>query len=361
MPHLFVDISSHGFGHLAQTGPVLEALADRVADLRLTVRCGLPATQLAKRITPAFRHIHDCSDVAFVMHDATRIDLAASAAAYRAAHADWPGKVATEAGFLADIAADLVLSDISALPLAAARMAGIPAIAMCSLNWADQFAHLFADEPWAATIHAQLQSAYAGADAFLRCTPAMPMPDLTNAIDIPPLARTGRRQRDSVERMLGGQGNERLVLAAMGGIDFELPLARWPRLPGVRWLVGNAPPGRPDMTSYPSLGLHFTDLLASVDAVIGKPGYGMFVEAAAAGIPLLYLRRKDWPEQEVLIDWLQAKAVCAEVSPAAFASGTFIPQLQTLWAKPARRVVADGAAVAAAFLASFLSERRAKT
>ena len=138
--HLFADISSHGFGHLAITAPVLNAVAEIVPDLRLTVRCGLPAAKLRQRIRAPFEHIAAASDFGYVMIDATHIDLAASAAAYRHAHADWPARVAAEAAFLAALAPDLVLSNVSCLPLAGAARAGIPALALCSLNWADLFA-----------------------------------------------------------------------------------------------------------------------------------------------------------------------------------------------------------------------------
>lgn len=350
MTHLFVDISAHGLGHLAQTGPVLDALAARLPGLRLTIRSALPKERLRLRIAQPFDHLAGGSDVTCLMHDATRVDRAATAAAYRAAHADWDGRVAAEAEFLAALAPDLVLANVSALPLAGARRAGIPAVALCSLNWADQFAFLFAGEAWAAPIHAQLRDAYAGADAFLRCTPAMPMADLENRIDLPPLARVGTAQRARLEETLGVAG-ERRVLVAMGGIGFELPVARWPRTPGIRWLIRDAAPaGRPDVTDYRTLGLHFSDLLASVDAVVTKPGYGLFVEAAAAGTPLLYLRRADWPEQEALIDWLAETAVCAEVSGADFAAGGFVPQLEALWRLAPRTHAADGAAAAAGHL-----------
>lgn len=355
MPHLFVDISAHGFGHLAQTGPVLGALAARLPGLQLTIRSGLSTAQLRLRIGHPFRHIDGSSDVSFVMHDATRVDRDASAAAYRAAHADWPAKVATEARFLAGLAPDLVLANVSALPLAGARAAGIPAAAMCSLNWADQFAFLFAGEPWAATIHAQLHDAYAGADVFLRCTPATAMRELPNRRDLPPLAHLGVARRESLTAALGATG-ERLVLVAMGGIGFEVPIARWPMTPGIRWLIGDqAHAARPDVTAYRPLGFHFSDLLASVDAVVTKPGYGMFVESAGVGTPLLYLRREDWPEQEALIDWLADAAVCAEVSAHDFATGSFVPQLDALWRQPRRTVAASGADAAADVLHGLLA------
>jgi hypothetical protein len=354
MPHLFVDISSHGFGHLAQTGPVLNALVERLPALRLSIRSALPAEQLRLRIGHAFDYFHGASDVAFLMHDAVRVDREASAAAYREAHADWPARVAAEAEWLAGLAPDLVLSNVSCLPLAGARRAGIPALAMCSLNWADQFDYLFAGEAWAEKIHADLLAAYAGADFFLRCMPAMPMPNLGNTQAIPPLSCHGQRRREALEKSLGS-GPERLVLVVMGGIGFDMPVGNWPPMTGIRWLVREPLcTARDDVTVYPALGLHFSDLLANVDAVVTKPGYGMFVESAAAGTPVLYLRREDWPEQEVLIDWLRREAVCAEVSAEEFSSGRLMSALDRLWQLPHRRVGADGAIKAASLLEQML-------
>src|SRR6185369_17691829 len=126
--HLFVDISSHGFGHLAITAPMLNALAAMAPGLRLTVRSGLPLHKLRQRIRPPFELIAATSDFGYVMIDATRIDRPASAAAYRRAHADWSARVAEEARFLAGQQPDLVLTNVSYLPLAGAAQAGIPAL-----------------------------------------------------------------------------------------------------------------------------------------------------------------------------------------------------------------------------------------
>ena len=95
--HLFVDISSHGFGHLAITAPVLNTLAGLCPTLRLSIRSGLPENKLRQRIAAPFTLIPGSSDFGYVMIDATRIDLPASAAAYRRAHANWQQRVAAEA------------------------------------------------------------------------------------------------------------------------------------------------------------------------------------------------------------------------------------------------------------------------
>lgn len=340
--HLFVDISSHGFGHLSITAPVLNALAEACPTLRLTLRSGLPASKLAQRIRPDFQHIAATSDFGYVMHDALRIDFAATATAYRQAHADWPLRVLDEARFLEHLKPDVVLTNVAYLPLAGAALAGIPALSICSLNWATLFVHYFGSEAWAAPIHAQMLAAYRSAAHFIRITPAMPMDDLPNAVAVGPIAAQGTR-RDL------GLGKSKAVLVALGGIDHRLPVDHWPRLPGVRWLVaGHWQCTHPDAMAYETFGLSFTDLLASVDAIVTKPGYGTFTEAACNGTPVLYLRRDDWPEQDCLIDWLSATGHALEVSAGDLEAGHLDAALSRLWACPPSPCLrADGAQAAA--------------
>jgi hypothetical protein len=347
--HLFADISSHGFGHLAITAPVLQAVAEIVPDLRLTVRSGLPAAKLRQRIHCPFEHIAATSDFGYVMHDALSIDLAATAAAYRAAHADWPARVAAEADFLAALAPDLVLTNVSYLPLAGAAQAGIPAFALCSLNWADLFAHFFGREPWAATIHAEMLAAYRSARAFLRVTPGMPMAALDNLHDVGPIAATGHRHD------LGLNG-DKAVLIAMGGVTHRLPVENWPRTSGVRWLVAaDWQCTHPDAVAYESFGLGFTDLLCSADAIVTKPGYGTFTEAAANGTPVLYQRRDDWPEQQCLTEWLRQNSPCLEISAGSLHTGLLAESLTALWGQTTTlRPALTGAAEAAAAVCRYL-------
>ncbi|MCE1181041.1 MAG: hypothetical protein LWW81_01850 [Rhodocyclales bacterium] len=327
--HLFADISSHGFGHFAISAPVLVAVAEMCPNLQLTVRSGLPLAKLRERIPLPFQHIAASSDFGFRMRDATRVDLAASLADYRAVHANWRERVAAEADLLRSLRVDRVLSNVSYLPLAGAAQAGIPAMAICSLNWADLFAHLFAGEPGAADIHAQILAAYRSAKAFMRITPGMPMPDLGNLREVGVISVPGQR-RDL------GLGHDKAVLLAMGGIAHRISLENWPRLPGVRWIVPQAwQCQHPDAVAQESFSLGFTDLLCSVDAVITKPGYGTFTEAAVNGVPVLFQRRENWPEQACLIEWLGHNARCREIAVHQLENGNFTADLSALWQQTA--------------------------
>ena len=329
--HLFVDISSHGFGHLAITGPVLNALAKITPDLQLTIRSLLPETKLQQRIAVPFDLIQGSSDFGFEMLDATNINPHASALAYREAHANWPARVAGEAAFLKQLRPDRVLSNVSYLPLAGAKKAGIPAISICSLNWADLFQHFFGHEVWASTIYQEMLAAYRCASMFIRITPGMPMPALNQLREVGPVAKLGKKHDL-------GLGAVKTVLVALGGISHHLPVDHWPRLPGIRWLVaGGWNITHPDAINFESFGLSFTDLLCSVDAIITKPGYGTFTEAACNGTPVIYQRRSDWPEQECLIEWLHRHAPALEISEPALVAGTLGNALQAVWqqARPA--------------------------
>jgi hypothetical protein len=351
---LLVDISAHGLGHLAQTAPVLDALVALIPGLRLTVRSALPREQLERRIAAAFRHVPEARDFGFVMHNAVDIDLAASAQHYREFHAHWPQRVTAETDWLRQHGIDAVLSNAAYLPLAAAAGAGIPAACLCSLNWADLFAHSFAAESWATEIHVQMLTAYNACQGFLRVTPGLPMPDLRRRHEVSPIARIGQRDRARVARLLDLKESERWVLLAMGGMEFRLPVENWPQTAGLNWLVpGDWKLKRDDVRTVDVADLHFTDLLASVDAVITKPGYGTFVEAACSGIPILYLQRDDWLETPYFAAWLALHARAEVLTRERLMSGDFIDALQSLWQTPAPAVpLANGADEAARWLVS---------
>lgn len=352
--HLLAAISAHGLGHLAQTAPVIDALRRRVPRLRLTIASTLPEARMRQRIGGGFRLEARALDLGFVMHDALRIDLPASAAAYREWHADWDDRIARTTQWLAGLRPDLLLSNVACLPLAAAQRLGLPAYGMSSLNWADLFAHVYGGEPWAPAIHAQLLQAYRAATAFIKLTPGMDMPQLPRGVWAGPVASLGQRRRDELRLRLQAEAGERIVLIAFGGIDTRLPLEQWRFDAGLRWLV---PAGwgvrHPRVTAIEALDWPFGDLLASVDALIGKPGYGTFVEAACQGTPLLYAARPGWPEQEPLLRWLRAHGRALQVEDAALRSGALAGPLAALWPLPEKPpVVPSGAEEIAARLAA---------
>jgi len=354
---LYVAVSHHGLGHLAQTAPVLNALHALDPGIEFVVRTALPRARLDQRLAMPFEHLAVASDCNLVMRDAIRVDLPASLAGYRAFHRDWGRTVDEEARRLDALKVDAVFGNVGYLPLAAARRAGLPAAAMCSLNWADIFRHYLGHDPEAATMLDQMTAAYTGAHAFLRPEPAMPMADLTNAVAIPPVVQPGCNRRAELSARLGLDPDDKLVLVGMGGIPYRPPVERWPRLPGVVYLAPDDWHGdHPSVRSLHETGMVFRDVLASSDALITKPGYGSYVEAAVAGVPVLYIPRPDWPEAPYLNAWLEDKARALEIREAQLLSGDLAEPLARLWAMPEKAPVkAEGDRMAALYLLDILA------
>jgi hypothetical protein len=190
----------------------------------------------------------------------------------------------------------------------------------------------------------------------------MPMPDLPNTRAVAPVAALGRDCRESLHRRIGARAGERVVLIAFGGFDKDLNAADWPVTSGVRGVRGvhylipeSWGIARDDMTATEPLRMNFTDLLRSVDAVLTKPGYGTFTEAACNGAPVLYVRRKDWPEQDCLIEWLEQNGCCREVSFTTLVRGEIREELERLWHQPRPLSSSPkGAEEAARLIASYL-------
>jgi hypothetical protein len=357
MPHLLVALSAHGFGHGAQAAAVVNALRTRLPDLRLTLRTTLPTEFLRRRFAGTFELIAEDSDVGMLMRSAVEIAREATAQAYEGFHRDWQARVEEEAQTLDGLAPDLVLANVPYLPLAGAARAGIPAVAMCSLNWADVYRHYFGSRPQAERILGEMRAAYRAAHLFLRLEPGMPMPDLPNAVTIGPVATTGQNRRAEIAARLNLDACTRLVMIAPGGIELRLPVEHWPAAAQIHWLVPQSwGVRRAGFSDMEALRLPFTDVLCSCDAIIGKPGYGTFAEAGCNAVPMLYLPRADWPESPYLTDWLARHGRTRAIDRAALERGDVVDALGGLWSQTAPPApLPTGVAEAARRLGELLS------
>ena len=332
--HLLTAITSHGFGHAAQVAPVLNTLHELQPEMAFTVQSSLPEAFLRRRIKVPFEQIDEAPDFGLVMQSAIAIDLDASAEAYRELHTDWHGKVEESSRRLRALAPDLVLADVPYLTLAAAAHAGIPAVALCSLNWADIYRHYFGDRKEASQVLDNMETAYRSAHMFLCPEPSMPMPFLNTSRPIAPIAVQGTNRRTEMCARLGIGEDKVIVLVAPGGVQTRFKVEDWRTDQGIHWLVDEEwYVSHPGVCNYQQAGFGFTDLVASCDAVLGKCGYGTVAECVTNGTPLLYIPRPDWPEEQILLDWLQAHGAAVAVSETSLVDGDFgyvIPQLGNL-------------------------------
>lgn len=361
MPHLLLAVTAHGFGHLAQSAPVVHELRRRIPDLRVTLQSDVDEVFARRRLPPGIEHRPEATDVGLLMDGPLVTRWRDSLDAYIAFDADYERRLADETEILRRLAPDLVLADIPWLPLDAARGLGIPAVGLCSLSWNDVLAESPIGEEIPAALAGRMQAAYAGAERFIRPAPSMPMAWLPNGVDVGPIARVqpgaGPETRARLKARLGIPVERPLVLMQFGGFSGFDPLLDWPEQDRIHWLVqdlGRVP--RRDASGLTELGLSVLDVLGGVDLMLVKPGYGTFTEAACNGVPVLYVRRGDWPEEPALIEWLHALMPAAEIDLETLVSGRLWEVVADLLAAgPPAPVPPSGVEAAADLIAPMLA------
>lgn len=353
---LLVYISGHGYGHVTQVAPVLNQLLQDLPALELIIASAVNEQFLRSRIVVPFIYEYRRADFGMLMQSALEVDVAGSVAAYLDFHGNWEMSVETEAAWIDALQPDAILSNVAYLPLAAAFQLNIPALAMCSLNWADILQY-YANEPMLDKVQQQVRNAYASARGFLRIEPSMAMPWL-HCHEVGPVADIVQENRTVIDQTLGLSKGTRLILVGMGGISTEINPAGFPALPNVHWLLPQAwiqDGQRADFHALESLPLNFSTLLASSDIVLTKPGYGTFVEAACHGVPVLYVPRDGWPEQDCLVSWLRLHGRCEQVDTDKLLSGDFADAvLKLLHGTRLVPVIPDGNQQAALWIADQL-------
>lgn len=328
--HLLVAITPHGYGHAAQIAPIVNALRQK-HQFRLTIATSLPVDFLKSHFEGSFELVAGAADFGMVMSSSIDVKIEESARAYQLLHQHWHKHLNYEAVRLGKIKPDFILANIPYLTLAAANKLGIPAYGISSLNWADIYWHYCHSYPEAAQITEEMRSAYNSAKAFLKVEPCMPMLWLNRSERIGVVARIGQDKRREINTAASLTGNEQLIVVGFGGIAMRLPVETWPQSKELRWIVpAEWKIHHPYAIPFEDLGVSFIDLVRSCDALITKPGYGAFTEAACNNVPVLYVERRDWPEEPHLVSWLKSNARTIEINRIQLEQGAFITQLQSL-------------------------------
>jgi hypothetical protein len=360
MPLIWVAISAHGYGHAAQVVPVLNALGRLIPDLRVLLRTAVPASFFNDRLLIPWTLSPIQQDVGCIQRGPLTIDVEATWLAHQRFHATWEERIQTEVEAMKAAHPALILADTPYLALAAGAKAAIPTVALVSLTWDLILAELMA--PPGVDGQALLQSitsAYAQTDLALRITPSPKMKHFQRAIDIGTIAEPAQPARTELAEYLRLAPGERTVLVGFGGIPLtSLPFADLEQLNGFRFLFdGPIPPDSIRFVSTQSLPFTFKTLLASVDIILTKPGYGTLVEAVGLQIPLLYVRRYNFADEQPLVDYLHRDGRGIELSMDDFIAGRWEQALRAILTLPKPATSPPpmtGADDAASILASML-------
>lgn len=363
MPLIWAAISAHGFGHAAQVVPVLNALGGLVPDLRVLLRTTVPAAFFVDRLKIPWETSPVQQDVGCVQQGPMTINIEATWREHHRFHSTWNERLQIEIESMRTAKPDLVLADTPYLALAAGNAAAIPTVALASFTW-DLILSEYQAPPGIDTqpILQFIRQAYRQANLALRITPSPTLNSFQHVHVIPPIAEPAIAARPRLAELLSLRPGNRTVLIGFGGIPLtSLPFETVESLPGYQFLFdGSTPPESRRFASIKSLPFSFKTLLASVDVVMTKPGYGTLVETVALQVPTVYVRRYNFGDEQSLVDYLHRYGRGIELSMDDFMKGQWDTTLEKAINLPATTPPPEptGASEAATILAPYFKYHR---
>jgi hypothetical protein len=367
-PLIVFYVSGHGFGHAIRQIQVMRALRARQPDLALAVRTSAPARLFEMALGSSVRVDYVETDTGVAQIDSLTVDVDRSIAESWTFHRDLSARAEQEAAVLRALRPTLVVGDIPPLAFEAAHRAGVPSAAIFNFTW-DWIYDAYEEQREAAPkLVPTLRDAYRHASVAWRVPLSCGPGPFTRVLDVPLIARRSSRDPDDARRLLQWPADRTLVLLSFG--QYGLGAVDWSlvgRADRYRFIVTPGPGSR--SSAWPAadpassilvieedelsrMGLHYEDLVAAVDVVVSKPGYGIIAECAANDTALLYTSRGRFAEYDELVTAMPRFLRCGFIDHDDLFAGRWLASLDRLMAlpKPPRADVSGADVVAGQML-----------
>ncbi len=338
MPIIWCSISAHGFGHAAQIIPILNELGKIVENVHVILRTCVPPCLFEEALHVPWEVQAVPQDIGCLQRGPLEIDIDGTWAAYEEFHENWPHRVSLEAQAMKEVQPNLVISNISYLAIASACEANYPVVAIASLSWDQVLTRLITLFSAAQRIIVEhIQKEYGKAHHLIRLHPGIDMPAFASRTDTGPSFPLAKSSIQDVQKLLGMKRGEKLVFIAFGGVPLTgLPLEQMEDCEGFHFLVAGSviDASSTRIHRVEDVSLPFGEILRQVDLVMTKPGYATITTAVHYGIPLVYVRRHNFVDEQPLVDYAHQYGRAVELTRENFESGDWRESLQTVLALP---------------------------
>ena len=341
MSNIWCAISSHGLGHAAQIIPVLNALGAVLDDVHVILRTTVLSTIFQENLNVSWELQSMPQDIGCLQRGPLEINIEATWAASLAFHKTWDERVSQEVQAMRQAKVSLVVSNISYLAIASAYHVPCPAVAIASLSW-DQVLKPFLEPscPDHRELYERIREEYAKADCLIRLHPGIDMPAFSPMIETGPSFPLAEISSQDVRKVLELPTADKLVLIAFGGIPLTaLPLEQMEACQGYHFLVGGIPLklSHKRIHSIDGLTMPFKEIMKQADVVMTKPGYATITSAVHYGIPVVFVRRYNFADEQCLVDYVHRYGRAVELKRDDFESGAWEKSLHEVSTLPVPR------------------------
>ena len=356
--HVAYYITAHGYGHGVRSCDILRALLAMDPEARVTVTTDLPEAFLRSRLKGVDGRLAvrpGAFDVGMVQKDSIRVDVEATLLEALELAEERSRLVDYEAEFLRAEGADRVVSDIPAIPIEAAAEAGLPALAVGNFSWDWIYAPFVArDARWRRVIRL-FEEGYRETRLLLKLPFSPRMPIFPKHVDIPLLARPGTVRRKDLAAQTGADPGRRWVLLSFTSLNWsDEALQEVDALDDYEFFTVKplAWTEHRRLHAVDREVIRFSDVLASVDVAITKPGFGILSDCVANAKPVIYAEREDFIEYPLLERELKRYLRHGHIPAVDLYAGRLERALQAIESAPAppESMPEGGAEVAAQWI-----------
>ncbi|MBN1571556.1 MAG: hypothetical protein JXA73_27210 [Acidobacteria bacterium] len=355
-------ISAHGYGHGVRSCGIIRAINELYPQLNVRIISTLPSDFLKIQF-PSVRNFvrTESFDIGMTQIDSIRVDISSTLARITQLYSRRKELVKKEADYLIQQGIGLVVVDIPALPLEAAALAGIPGIAIGNFSWDWIYSEFLPQNPAWGPIIEIIRYQYSEADLLLRLPFCDRMDAFRHIEDVPLVTTPGRSRREEIVQTTWADTSKRWILLSFTTLEWSIAAReRAARIGDYEFFTV-----RP--LEWPGSGIHpldpeqmpFSDMLASMDAVISKPGFGILSDCIANKKPLIYADRSSFLEYRVLIEAIKKYVRHVHIPAARLYQGDLQQSLDGIWEspEPSEILQTGGDKIAAHRIAEFLKLR----
>lgn len=330
-------ITDHGFGHATRSLAIMNSLEKRMPQARFEIFTTCPEWLFEELPQSHYSYHRLRTDIGMVQTSPWNEDPDAT---WRQLNGWLPFDSARVDAIARDLEAlncRLVVNDISPLGIMAGKHAGLPTLLVENFTWDWIYRAYQHTTPELNTAIDYLAEVFNKVDHRIQTQPlCRPKAD---AVQVPPISRKPRSNREHIREQLQLTDRTKLVLISTGGIPNNFDVIN--HLPETLDVYFVIPGAQGPLTAHRRViqlpahsNFYHPDLVQAADVIIGKVGYSTVAETYQCGTPFGYVLRPVSPESDKLEIFIQSHMPAKAIDHKAFQSGRWLAALPELFEIP---------------------------
>jgi len=329
-------ISPHGLGHAARASAVMAAVHELDPRVRFEIFTTISPRFFQESLSGPFSCHSVFTDIGLVQKSAFEEDLSETVRKLDDFLPFKPLLIENLSEKLKNQKCLLVICDIAAIGIAAAKRAKIPSMLVENFTWDWIYEGYKESDPKINRHIGYLRRIFNEADVHIQAEPVCRRgsPDII----VSPVSRKGMRPRAETREKLGIPADSKTILISTGGVPEEYHFTEKLKQKKDTFFIvagfGKAFEKNENLICLPHhSGFYHPDIVNASDAVVGKAGYSTLAEVFHAGIPFGYISRPDFREAEILARFIDSRMTGFEIGEEEFRTGGWIVHIHDLLKK----------------------------